>query len=174
MKIKLESRDKLKDGVDKRKRGLDDREKHMGRVVKEKKAIADASHKLRFPTKEGAAEIKKALEKAAMTTQNEFEKQNKDLKKKHGECKKAEGDFRGRTELANQNALEARKAEGQIKETQNAKNLVARAEKTSKDDAHFTNDQRGKQKKQREISEKNRDHLRAQLMNTKLSFKPGF
>ena len=57
MRIKLESRDKLKDGVDKRKRGLDDREKHMGGVVKEKKAIADASRKLRFPTKEGAAEI---------------------------------------------------------------------------------------------------------------------
>ena len=174
MRIKPESRDKLKDGVDKRKHGLDDREKHMGRVVKEKKAIADASHKLRFPTKEGAAEIKKALEKAAVTTQNEFKKQSEDLKKKHGECKKAEGDFRGRTELANKNALEARKAEGQIKEAQDAKNLVGRAEKASEDDAHITNDLRSKQKMQREMSERHCNNLKAQLMSTKLNFKLDF
>ena len=174
MRIKPESRDKLKDDIDKRKRGLDDREKHMGRVVKEKKAIADASHKLRFPTKEGAAEIKKALEKAAVTTQDEFKKQSEDLKKKHGECKKAEDDFRGRTELANKNALEARKAEGQIKEAQDAKNLVGRAEKASEDDAHITNDLRSKQKKQREISERHRTDLKTQLVNTKLSFRLDF
>ena len=174
MSIKPESRDKLKDGVDKRKRGLDDREKHMGRVVKEKKAIDDASHKLRFPTKEGAAEIKKALEKASVTTQNEFKKQSEDLKKKHGECKKAEDDFRGRTELANQNALEARKAEGQIKEAQNAKNLVGRAEKASEDDARITDDLRSKQKKQREISERHRTDLKTQLMSTKLNFRLDF
>jgi len=174
MRIKLESRDKLKDDVDKRKHGLDGREKHMGKVVKEKKAIADVSHKLRFPTKEGAVEIKKALEKAAVATRDEFKKQNKDLEKKHGKCKDAEGDLSKRTELANQNALEARKAEGQIKEAQNAKNLVARAEKTSMDDAHITNDLRSKQKGQRETSKRNRDHLRSQLMNTKLNFKLDF
>ena len=174
MMIKPESRDKLKDDVDKRKRGLDDREKHMGRVVKEKKAIADASRKLRFPTKEGAAEIKKALEKAAVTTQNEFKKQSEDLRKKHGECKKAEGDFRGRTELANKNALEARKAEGQIKEAQDARNLVGRAEKASEDDAHITNGLRSKQKEQREISERHRNNLKTQLMSTKLNFKLDF
>jgi len=174
MRIKPESRDKLKDDVDKRKHGLDDREKHMGRVVKEKKAIADVSHKLRFPTKEGAVEIKKALEKAAVTTQDEFEKQNKDLEKKQGGCKKAEGDLSKRTELANQNALEARKAEGQIKEAQNARNLVAHAEKASMDDAHITNDLRSKQKEQREMSERHRNELKAQLINTKLSFKLDF
>ena len=174
MMIKPESRDKLKDDVDKRKRGLDDREKHMGRVVKEKKAIADASRKLRFPTKEGAAEIKKALEKAAVTTQDEFKKQSEDLRKKHGECKKAEGDFRGRTELANKNALEARKAEGQIKEAQDARNLVGRAEKASEDDARITDGLRSKQKEQREISERHRNNLKTQLMSTKLNFKLDF
>ena len=170
MRVKPESRRELKDGVDKRKRGVDDRGKHMGRVVKEKKEIADTSHKLRFPTKEGAAEVKKALKEATAMVHKEFEKQNKDLEKKHSECRKAEGDLSERTKIANQNAVEARKAEGQIRETKNAKNLIARAEKASKDDAHFTNDQRGRQKRQRERSEKNRNNLRSQLMNAKLKW----
>ena len=37
MKVKPESRDKLKDGVDRRKRKLDKCEKHMKKVVKDKK-----------------------------------------------------------------------------------------------------------------------------------------
>ena len=118
--------------------------------------------------------IKKALEKAAEATNKEFEEQNKDLEKKHSKCREAEGDLSKRTELANQNALKARKAEGQIKEAQNARNLVARAEEVSKEDANITNDLRGKQRVQREKSKENRDHLRAQLMNTKLSFEMGF
>ena len=36
MKVKPESRDKLKDGVDRRKRKLDKCEKHMKKVVKDK------------------------------------------------------------------------------------------------------------------------------------------
>ncbi len=170
MAIKPESRGKLKEGVDKRKHKLDDRGKHMARVVKEKKEIADTSRKLRFPTTEGAAEIKKALKKAAVATEKEFTTQNKDLEKKHGECKKAEGDLSERTDIANKNAVEARKAEGQIKETRNAKSLLAQAEKTAKDDAGFTKDQRGRQKRYRERSTQNRDNRRSQLMSAKLSW----
>ena len=170
MKVKLESRRDLKDGVDKRKHKLDDREKHMTRVMMEKKAIADVSRKLRFPTKEGAAEIKKVVQNASVATQNEFKKQNNELKKIHTKCGKAEGDLSERTKVANQNALEARKAEGKIKETRDAKNQLVQAEKAAKNDAHFTNDQRGRQKRHRERSEKYRDALKVQLMNTKLSF----
>jgi hypothetical protein len=170
MRIKPESRGKLKEGVDKRKHGLDDRGKHMAKVVKEKKAIADSSHKLRFPTKEGAAEIKATLKKASVATDNEFKKQNMDLEKKHGECKKAEGDLSERTKIANTNTLEARKAASQIKEAKDAKIPIAQAEKASKDDAHFTNDRQGKQKRDRVRSETNRNNLKTQLMNTRLSF----
>jgi len=170
MAVKPESRGKLREGVDRRKRKLDDRGKHMAKVVKEKKEIADTSRKLRFPTEEGAAEIKRALKGAAVAAENEFKQQNKDLENKHGECKQAEGDLSERTNLANKNALEARKAEGQIKETRNAKSLLAQAEKTAKDDAGFTKDQRGRQKRHRERSTQNRDNLRAQLMSAKLSW----
>lgn len=170
MKVKPESRGKLKEGVDKRKRALDDRGKHMTKVVKEKKAIADSSHKLRFPTKEGAAEIKQSLKKATATVHKEFDKQNKDLKKKHTECKKAEDDLSERTKIAKRNALEARKAASQIKEATDAKSPIAQAEKASKHDAHFTNDQRGKQKRDRTRSEKLRNSQKQQLMNTRLSF----
>ena len=170
MGIKPESRRDLKDGVDKRKRKLDDREKHMTRVVMEKKAVADVSRKLRFPTKEGAAEIRKDVQNASVATQNEFKKQNNELKKIHKKCEKSEGDLSERTKIANQNALEAKKAEGKIKETRDAKNQLVQAEKVAKDDAHFTNDQRGRQKRRRERSEKYSNNLKARLMNTKLSF----
>ncbi|MBC8393097.1 MAG: hypothetical protein H8E17_11090 [Deltaproteobacteria bacterium] len=168
MSAKLESRGKLKEGVDKRKRELDDRGKHIGKAVKDKKAIAEVSRKLKFPTKESAAEIKKALKKAAAATDQEFKKQTEDLEKKHGECRKAETDLSKRTEKAKQNALEAGRAGRKIQEVKQAKNPIAQAERASKKEAGFTNDLRNKQERDRKRSEKNRNVLRAQLMNTKL------
>ena len=153
-----------------RKHGMDDRGKHMARIVKEKKTIADTSHKLRFPTKEGAEEIKRALKKAAEETRREFEKQNKDLEKKHNDCKKAETDLAARTQAAEKNAQEARKAAGGIKEATSARDPMARAEKVSKEDAHFTKDHRTRQQKERERSSRVRDDQKRQLMNTRLSW----
>ena len=170
MSAKLESRRELKAGRDERKRGLDERGRHMAKAVSDKKIIADTSHKLRFPTKEGAAEIKQALKKAAAATHQEFDKQNKDLKKKHTGCKEAEEDLSKRTEIAKRNALEARKAASKIKEAVKAKNPITQAEKVSKDDSDFTNNQRTRQKRERLRSEKNRDDQKRQLMNAKLSW----
>ena len=168
MRPRPERRTTLKEHVDRSKRELDDRGKHMTKVVKEKKRITDASHKLRFPTKEGAAEIKKVLQNAAAAIHKEFEKQREKMERIVGKCKKKEGDLKKRTEVAIRDAYHAKKAEGQIREAKNAKKLLARAEKVSKHDADFTNDLRSRLKKYREKSEKNHNALNAQLTNAKL------
>ncbi len=168
MSIRPESRGKLKEGIDKRKHALDDRSRHMAAVVKEKKTIADTSRKLRFATREGAEEIKRALKNAAAQTHREFEKQNKDLEKKHNDCKKAETDLAGRTKAAEKNALEAKKAVSRIKETASAREPVARAEKASRGDARFTKDHRSRQQRDRERSGRTRDKQKQQLINARL------
>ena len=168
MRLRPERRSTLKERVDRSKRKLDDRGKHMTKVVKEKKAIADTSRKLRFPTREGAAEIKNLLKKAAATIHKEFGKQRKKLEKITGESKKTEGIFRKRPEIAIRDAYHAEKAKGQIKEAKNAKNLLARTEKVSKYDARFTNKQRERLKSYRKTTEKKREQLYSQLTNAKL------
>ena len=169
MRVRPErSKRELKDSIDRRKHGLDKREKHMKRVVKENKEIADVSHKLRYPTKEGAAEIKKRLVQAAEATKKEFRKQNEDLEKKHKTCKDAEGDLKDRTKMAKDNAAEAKKAERQIQETRNAKPLLGQAEKTSIDDAKFTDKERGRQERDLKRSKGHRDDLKRALQGTKL------
>jgi len=169
MPIRLEkSKGQLKEGVEKRRRSLDKGEKGIGNVVKEKKELAKVSRELRYPTKEGAAEIKKALAQSAVAANKEFTKKNNDLKKIHKKCKDAEGDFRDRTKMAIDNAKEARKAEGQIKETKNARSHLARAEQAAKKDAAFTKEYEGKQRRRCERSITRRNELNTQLMNTKL------
>ena len=168
MRPRPERRTTLKERVDKGKRELDDRGKHIAKVVKEKKGIAEVSHKLRFPTKEGAVEIKKVLQQTATAIHKEFGKQREKMEGIVGKCKQAEGDLRKRTEVAIRDAHHAEKAKGQMRETENAKNLLTRVEKVSKDDADFTNDLRSRLKKYRQRSEKNRNALNAQLMNAKL------
>jgi hypothetical protein len=169
MPTRLEkSKGQLKEGVEKREHKLTDREKHMERVVKERKGLAKVSRDLRYPTKEGAAEIKKALAQSAKATTEEFKRQNDDLKKIHEKCKEAEADLKDRTQMAMDNAKEAKKAEGQIKETKNARPHLAQAEQVSKKDAAFTKEYEGIQRKRRERSIKRRDELNTQLMNTTL------
>jgi len=159
MRPRPERRSTLKERVDRSKRKLDDRGKHMTKVVKEKKAIADTSRKLRFPTKEGAAEIKTSLKKATEAEQKEFEKQEKDLKKKHGECKEAEGDLLDRTRLAIIDSIHVKKVMW-VKEVDKAKSLLAKAEKKLGKDARFTEDLRRRLKRDRERSEKECNTLR--------------
>ena len=168
MRPKPERRTTLKERVDRSKHELDDRGKHIERVVKEKKGLAAVSHKLRFPTKEGAAEIKKALQQAATTIHKEFGTQKKKLENIVGKSKEAEGNLKRRTEVAIRDAHHAKKAEGEMRETRNAKNLLARVGKISRDDADFTNNLRSRLKKYRQRSEKNSNALNAQLMNAKL------
>jgi len=169
MPIRLEkTKGQLKEGVEKRRRNLDKGEKGIGNVVKEKKELAKVSRELRYPTKEGAAEMKKALKAAALETNKEFAKKNNELKKVHKKCKDAEGDFKDRTKMAIDNAKEARKAEGQMKETKNAKSHLARAEQAAKKDAAFTKEYEGKQRRHRERSITRRNELNTQLMNTNL------
>lgn len=168
MRPKPERRSTLKERVDRSKRKLDDCGKHMTKVVKEKKAIADTSRKLRFPTQEGAVEIKNSLKNAAATIHKEFGKQRKNLEMITGESKKTEGVFRKRTEIAIRDAYHVKKAKGQIKEAKSAKNLLARTEKVSKDDAQFTNKLRERLKGHRKSAERKREQLHNQLINAKL------
>ncbi|MFH1614496.1 MAG: hypothetical protein ABIG61_05375 [Planctomycetota bacterium] len=170
MPIRLEKKSKgqLKEGVEKRRRSLDKGEKGIGNVVKEKKELAKVSHELRYPTKEGAAEIKKALAKSAEAMNKEFKKKNKDLKEIHKKCKDAEIDFKGRTGMAEKNAEETRKTKGRMKETHDAKPYLDRAELAAKKDAAFTKEYEGKQRRRRERSITCRNELNTQLMNTML------
>jgi len=102
MSKKLESRRELEAGIEKRKLTVDDRAKHMGLVVKEKKNIADASRQLRLSTtSEGADAVMQAIREAAQATHREFQNQNTDIEKRFGECKKAEQDLLQRTKAAN-------------------------------------------------------------------------
>ena len=169
MPARLEkSKGQLKEGVEKRDHKLTDREKHMDKVMKEKKELARVSRELRYPTKEGAAEIKKALAQSADAVHGEFKKQRENLDKIQVECKQAEDDFKDRTSMALENAKEARKAESQIKETKNARPHLARAEQASKKDAEFTQNYENIQKRRREKSINYRNDLNTQLMNTVL------
>jgi len=168
MRPKPERRSTLKERVDRSKRKLDDCGKHMTKVVKEKKAIADTSRKLRFPTKESATEIMKVLKNATAAIHKEFGKQRKNLERITGESKKTEGIFRKRTEIAIRDAYHAGKAKGQIKEAKNAKNLLARTEKVSKYDAQFINKLQDRLKSYRKSTERKREQLHSQLMNAKL------
>ena len=160
MKVKPESRDKLKDGVDRRKRKLDKCEKHMKKVVKDKKEITDVSRKLRYPTKEGAAEIKPALKKAEVVCLKEFEKQEKDLKKKYRECKELEYDFNMRTRQAILGAYYTRMTKTKVESPTEFMSLLADVEKVFEYDVHFTEDLQRKLKRDRERSEKNCNVLR--------------
>ena len=169
MPIRLEkSKDQLKEGVETRRRKLDDREKHMGKVVKEKKELAKVSHELRYPTKEGAAEIKKALAKSADATNKEFGKQNGELEKIHKKCTEAEKDLEDRTQMANDNAIEAKKAEDKMHEATKAKPHLAQAEHAAKKDAEFTDKEQHRQKTHREKSIQRSKELNAKLQDTKL------
>ena len=169
MPIRIEkSKDQLKEGVETRRRKLDDREKHMGKVVKEKKELAKVSHELRYPTKEGAAEIKKALAKSAEATNKEFGKQNGELEKIHKKCKEAEGDLKDRTQMANDNAIEAKRAEEKMREATKAKPHLAQAEHAAKKDAEFTKEYEGKQRKRHEKSIERRNELNAKLNSATL------
>jgi len=159
MKVKPESRGKLKDNVDRQKRGVGKREKHMKKVVKEKKEIDNVSHKLRYPTKDGAAEIKPVLKKAEAACRKEFGQQEKDLKKKHGEYKETESDLLNRTRLAIIDSIHVRKAMW-VKEVDRAKSLLSKAEKRLQKDAHFIEELRRKIKRDRERSEKQCNTLR--------------
>ena len=100
MTQKSESRSKIEGKGKERKRGIDDRARHMGLVVAEKKQVADASRQLRLSTtSEGAQAVKKAMKEAAKAADKEFDSQNHDIEKKFGECKKA------RTGSARSNAV---------------------------------------------------------------------
>lgn len=162
------SKSELKDGVDQRKKRLNDREEHMKKTVSEKKEIADVSRKLRYPLKDSVSDIKKSLSQAAKEVEREFKKQNEDLEQQHRKCKEAEGDFRDRTEMAKINAKETLTAEQKMRETREAKPILDQARKTSIDDAKFTEDHRAEQLRDRNRSIQNRNRMRSQLEGIQL------
>jgi type IV secretory pathway VirB10-like protein len=168
---KAESRDKIKEGIQRRRLESDERAKHMGLVVEDKKTVADTSNKLRLSTtSEGAQEVKGAIKKAAQETKSEFERQNNDLEKKMQECKKAEKDLQQRTESAKKDAQDAKQAAGRVKETKGAKGQALAAEHAAVKDGKFVSDQRQKQELDRKKSEERRAKQKGQLENAKLKF----
>ena len=171
MTQKLESRRKIEGNVEKRKCRIDDRARHMGLVVAEKKQVADASRQLRLSTtSEGAQAVKKAMKEAAKAADKEFDSQNHDIEKKFGECKKAEQDLRDRTKSAKHDAAKAKGAADCVKETKEARKLMHAAEKAATDDASYTDSQKNRQKKDRTESTKRRDTQKSQLANARLAW----
>jgi len=169
MRIRPEkSKLEIKDGIDKRRSGLDKREGHMKKVVLEKKEVKEVSEKLRLPLKDSIPEIKKSLQHAAKAVVDEFERQNKDLENKHKECEDAEGDLNDRTKMSKDNAGEVHKAQRQINEANNAKPILDQAGKAAMNDAKYTEDQRSRQERDRRRSIKNRDDLKRILQSTQL------
>ena len=91
MKERAETRKNIEKGIEIRKRESNDRAKHMGLIVDDKKTVAKTSRQLFLSsTIEGAEKVKQALRKAAKIVHNEFEKQNRDLQEKINKCRKAE------------------------------------------------------------------------------------
>ena len=171
MMERAESRGKIKEGIRRRKLESDDRAKHMGLVVDDKKTVADTSKRLKLSTtSEGAKEVKDAIKKAGQETQKEFEKQNRDLEKKVQECKKAEKDLQQRTDSAKKDAHDAKGAAGRVKETKGARSQAVQAEHAAVKDGQFTNDQRQKQELDRKKSEERRNKQKSQLANANLKW----
>lgn len=171
MSKKLESRREIETGIEKRKRSVDDRAKHMELVVKEKKNIADASRQLRLSTtSEGADAVMQAIKEAAQATHQEFQKQNTDIEKRFGECKKAEQDLLQRTKAAKSDASKAGAAAKRVKETKEAEKLLTTAEKAATTDGEFTDKQGTRQKKERTGAEQRRSLQKQQLVNTTLAW----
>ena len=171
MMEKAESRGKIKEGIQRRKLESNERAKHMGLAVDDKKTVADTSNKLRLSTtSEGAQEVKDATKKAAQETHKEFEKQNRDLEKKMQECQKAEKDLQQRTDSANKDAQAAKGAAGGIKETKGAQSQALAAEHASVKDGKFTSEQRQRQELDRKKSEERRKKQKSELDNAKLKF----
>jgi len=171
MMEKAEGRDKIKDGIQRRKLESDERAKHMGLVVGDKKTVADTANKLRLSTtSEGAQEVKDAVKKAAQETHQEFEKQNRDLEKKMQECQKAEKDLQQRTDNANKDAQDTQGAVGHIKETESARNQEQAAAQAASKDGKFTSEQRQRQELERKKSEERRNKQKRDLDNAKLKF----
>ena len=171
MKEQAESRKKIKEGIDKRKHSIDDRAKHMGLAVDDKKIIAGTSHKLRLGgTKEGAEAMKNAIKESAKVTHREFENQNKELEKKHNECKKSENDLKRRTDSSKKDAQDAKKTSHHIKEVKGAKSLLAKAEHAATDDARYTNKEKERQEHDRKTSEKRREQQKRHLSSSKLKW----
>jgi hypothetical protein len=168
---KLESRDKIKNDIQNRQNDLKKRGDTMNSVVHDKKNIADTSKRLLLATTtEGAEQLKKAIKKAAEAANHEFEKQNRVLENKFGECKKAEGDLQKRTENAKHDTSESRKAASSIKETAQARAHAVEAAKAAEGDAKFTDEHKNIQKKHHETSKALRDRQQNAINNARLAF----
>ena len=171
MKEVAESREKIKEGIEKRKQESDDRAKHMGLVVREKKTVADTSRKLRLSTtSEGAEAIKQAIRKASETISREFGKQEKDMEVVMDKCRKAEKDLHQRTRSAKEDAHEVSSAASQIKEAKSARDLANRAERIAKDDARFTDDRMKRQEDDRKRSQRRQGQQKEELRNIRLNW----
>ncbi len=171
MKERAETRRNIEKGIETRRRESEDRAKHMGLIVGDKKTVAKTSRKLFLSsTVEGVDKVKKALERAAKTVHDEFKKQNRDLQKKIDKCRKAEENLDERAKDARKDAVKVNKAAGHIKETKKAQHLAIQAEHAAVNDAGYIEKKKALQKKERESSERRRKKQKRQLKNAKLKW----
>ena len=171
MKERAETRKNVEKGIEIRRRESEDRAKHMGLIVDDKKTVAKTSRKLFLSsTLEGAEEVKKALRKAARIIHDEFKRQNTDLQKKINKCRKAEENLGKRGKDARKDAAKVSKAAGHIQETKKAQRLAVQAEHAAINDANYIDREKALQKRERQISEKRREQQKRRLMAAKLKW----
>ena len=171
MSRSTESKGGIKDGIKKRKEGMDDRGEHMGTVVDEMQILAKTSQELHLSTtSEGAAQVQKELKDAQAAIQREFKGQEGDIETKFTKCKDAEKDLQKRTQAGRSDSQKARAAAGRIKETGKAKDRMVAADKAAAADADFTDSQKQRQGKERSDATQRRDQQRAQLNSMRLAF----
>jgi len=159
-------RTEITDAINRRNADINDRARHMGLIVEDKKIIADASKKLRLATTtEGAVEIKRAIAQATEQTHKEFARQNTDLENRFSRCRQAETQLRRRTQDARADARQIHNSAAQIRESRGSEANIANAERAAYEDARFTNQALDRQMQLRKAGEQRRQAQKAQLLS---------
>ena len=159
-------RTEITDAINRRNADINDRARHMGLIVEDKKVIADVSKKLRLATTtEGAVEIKRAIAQATEQTHKEFARQNTDLENRFSRCSQAETQLRRRTQDARDDVRQIHNAGAQIRESRGSEANIANAESAAYEDARFTNQALDRQMQLRKAGEQRHQGQKAQLLS---------
>ncbi len=147
MSDRPEFHENIEKGIEKFKRESEDRARHMGLVVDDKKTVAHTTRKLFLSsTIEGAEKVKQALRKAAEVVYAEFQKQNMDLQKKINKCRGAEKKLGVRAKNAKRDAFKIEQGVHKLTESEKAKRLAVHAEHAALNDGKYIDVKKAQQK----------------------------
>ena len=166
-----ETRKEIEKAIESRHRENEDRARHMGLVVEDKKVFTGTSRKVSLSgTAEGAEKVKNVFKAAVEKIHEEFKKQNQDLQKKINHCKQAETKLGKKEKITKRGAIEIERAAARIKESKKAQHLAGKAEHAMIDDAKFLKRERIFQKRLRQYTEKKHEKQKRHLMGDTLKW----